>query len=123
MVEVRPDPKPVKREKRPRRTFRFRATREEWAEIIAVKRGPCRVCDRSYVRTSYHHLVPRSLGGDDVADNIAPLCGDGTTGCHERVEARNQVALQLLAASLTEGEYAYVVGKLGEGAMGRLFGV
>lgn len=31
---------------------------------------------------SWHHLVERSLGGDDVAENLVPLGGTGTMYCH-----------------------------------------
>lgn len=129
MVDVRPDPKPATEggigRPKPKHGKRWRkvASRTEWAAIVAAKYGPCRVCTRSYVRVSYHHLVPRSLGGDDVAENIVPLCGDGVTGCHGEIESRLPVAGKLLAANLTDGEYAYCVAKLGEGAMQRLFGV
>lgn len=59
------------------------------------------------------------MGGDDVADNLVPL----RQACHDRVTRRDSGALRDLASNLTDAEYAYVVGKLGEGAMGRLFGV
>ncbi|HSE45683.1 MAG TPA: HNH endonuclease signature motif containing protein [Gemmatimonadales bacterium] len=35
---------------------------------------------------SIHHILPRGQGGDDVWENLAPLCGDGTTGCHGGIE-------------------------------------
>jgi hypothetical protein len=54
-------------------------------------------------------MVPRSLGGDDVADNLVPLCGTGTTGCHGLVEARNPVACGMLRDSLSVLELQYVV--------------
>lgn len=106
-----------------RRTARRRATRQEWASIIAAKRGPCRICGRTWVRMNYHHLIPRSLGGHDTEPNIVPLCGSGTEGCHGSVEARAPIALRILASKLTDDEHAHVVGEMGEGAMARLFGV
>lgn len=91
-----------------------------WQAIIAAKRGPCRVCGLGALPHYHmHHLVPRAQGGDDVADNIAPLCA----ACHEAVTRLFPAALALLAESLSDAEYAYVVGKLGEGGMERLFGV
>jgi hypothetical protein len=54
-----------------------------------------------------------------MADNIVPLCLD----CHLAVTLRKPLECRELAESLTDSEYAYVVGKLGEGALGRLFGV
>ena len=47
----------------------------------------------------------------------------GFTGCHGLIEARDRNAMRQLAENLTDAEYAYAVGKLGEGAMHRLFGV
>jgi hypothetical protein len=111
----------------PRRTFRRRAGQDEWVILRGEKLAgrPCRVCGALGARwsRSLHHLVSRSLGGDDVADNLVALCGSGTTGCHGLIEARDGNALRQLAENLTDAEYAYCVGKLGEGAMGRLFGV
>lgn len=66
-----------------------------------------------------HHLVARSALGDDVENNLVPLCQIH----HGLVTQRVPPMLKLLAESLTSAEYAYVVGKLGEGAMQRLFGV
>jgi hypothetical protein len=74
-----------------------------------------------------HHLVSRAQLGDDVAANLVPLCAR----CHERVTEHRPIfigglmvdPLPLVAESLTDAEYAYCVGKLGESAMQRLFGV
>jgi HNH endonuclease len=109
------------------RGFRRRASQAEWVILRGEKLAgrPCRVCGRLGARwnRSLHHLVPRSLGGDDVAANLVAVCGSGTTGCHGLIEARDRNAMRQLAENLTDAEYAYCVGKLGEGAMGRLFGV
>lgn len=108
-----------------RRTARKRATKEEGARIVAAKAGPCRVCvnvrtnGHDYGRIEFHHLVPRSWGGDDIEDNMAPL----HSLCHERVTQRDSGALLALAESVTDAEYAYIIGKLGEGGMERLFRV
>lgn len=67
----------------------------------------------------YHHLVPRDMGGDDVADNIVPLCPTD----HELVTRGNATALYRLRERLTDSERSYILGKLGEGGMERLFGV
>ena len=70
-----PDPKP---------TRRIVASKAEWQAIADAKQGPCRICRRVESNGSVHstielhHLVRRSQGGDDVADNIVPLCG----ACH-----------------------------------------
>lgn len=56
----------------------------------ACERGVCVGC-LEYVgprRLSAHHILGRDLGGDDVAENLVPLCGDGTSGCHGTYENR-----------------------------------
>jgi 5-methylcytosine-specific restriction endonuclease McrA len=127
MPDVRPDPKPVSEggigRKKPPRGWRTRgrkmATREEWTTLRAAKLGPCRICETLVGPMEFHHLVPRSQGGDDVADNLVPLCA----ACHGGVTRRFQPDRFDLAANLTDGEYAYIVGKLGPDALWRLFGV
>lgn len=90
----------------PKRTARHKATKAEWQRIVEAKDGPCRVCGGR--RESFHHLLARSLGGDDVAENLVPLCGDGVRGDHGAVEARNPRACALLGASLTPEERLYL---------------
>lgn len=133
MPDVRPDPKPVteggigrkKPDRGNRRRGRITASRDGWLQLRQAKLGECRVCETltlvrgEAINIELHHLVPRSIGGDDVEDNLVPLC----PVCHGSVTRRNKTALGTLAESLDDAEYAYVVGKLGEGAMGRLFGV
>ena len=127
MVDVRPDPKPVSeggigRTKPPRgwrKRGRKMATREEWAQLRAEKVRECRICETLVGPMELHHLVPRGMGGDDVAANLVPLCA----ACHDCVTRNVPAALADLAEALTDAEYAYVSGKMGEGAMQRLFGV
>ena len=49
----------------------------------------CVIC--AGIDISIHHILSKSSTasgvGDDVWENLAPLCGDGTTGCHGGVEA------------------------------------
>jgi 5-methylcytosine-specific restriction endonuclease McrA len=108
-----------------RRYRRKVASAKQWQRIVAAKIAPCRVCRDPATNGSvhsaiqFHHLVPRDLGGDDTADNIVPLCSD----CHGLATLRNPLVLEVLARHLTDGEYAYIVGKMGETGMERLFGV
>jgi 5-methylcytosine-specific restriction endonuclease McrA len=98
------DPKPAKR---------YRASKKEWKEMRAIFKGkPCSVCGGTW--DSLHHILPRSKGGDDVAVNLAPVCGSGTTGCHGRLEDRDPMARAKLRASLTGPNYAYLHYRLGE---------
>lgn len=126
MTDVRPDPKPVteggigrkKPDRGNRRRGRVTASRDGWLRLREAKLGNCRVClCPDYIEL--HHLVPRSLGGDDVADNLVPLCRE----CHAAITTRSRLESWALASDLTDGEYAYVIDKLGEGALARLFGV
>jgi len=120
-----PFPKASQLARGERRYRRKVASPKQWQAIIEAKRGPCRVCSTfegmGIFREGleYHHLVARSAGGDDVQDNIVPL----HPTCHERVTRGNAEARYLLGDGLTEAERAYVVGKLGESGMERLFGV
>lgn len=100
----------------------YRATIEELAEIRRRKAGPCRVCGS--VMVSMHHLLG-GLWRSDEDDNMIPLCGNGTTGCHGIYTSRmrgvsfdgvtrtwEQVA-SLIRKSLTAEEIAYVTERVG----------
>jgi len=117
-----PDPYPKSKQlaRGERRYRRKVASPKQWAAIRAEKLGPCRVCGFTNERLiQLHHLVPRAQGGDDVAANLVPLGWQ----CRKHVTERDEVTLQRLAEALTDAEYAYVIGKLGENALERLFGV
>jgi 5-methylcytosine-specific restriction endonuclease McrA len=61
---VRPDPRPRKREK---------ASPRDWAALHEHFAGQCCVtCGQPEIEL--HHAVPRSQGGDDVKENLVPLC-------------------------------------------------
>lgn len=57
-----------------------------------LRRGRCPLCGGRLRVFSRAHVVPRSLGGDDVPENAAWLCGDGVRGCHGCLTHRNRVA-------------------------------
>jgi hypothetical protein len=91
---------------------------------VCVAEMRCRLCGkpaRSYVWKGLqyaggltgHHLVSRQQRGDDVDENIVPLCGSGTTGCHGDVEHYRWARLAL-RAQLSEANEAYCVDKKGE---------
>lgn len=98
-----PDPKPRRR---------IIATREQWQQIADEKMGPCRICRRVESngsvqdRIEFHHLVRRSQGGDDVPDNIVPLC----TMCHRQIHDGN-LSFGKMGQLLTESERRYVAEK------------
>lgn len=117
--DARPDPKVKPRgERRYRRKV---AGPKAWAAIRTEKLygQPCRVCCAHLTYRQLHHLVPRSQGGDDVANNLVPLCAT----CHVAITLGEHLEQRELAESLSDAEYAYVIGKLGENALERLFGV
>lgn len=100
MTTVTPDPKPE---------ARHVADREQWERIVFAKAGPCRGCGGA--GESFHHLVPRSLRGDDVEANVVPLCGHGTKGCHGVLENHTggwEEVAHAVRHSLTPLEVAYV---------------
>lgn len=76
--------------------------------------GRCRICRRRTKNLAKHHLVPRSQGGDDVNDNLVPLCDPWEPWCHDKVTKGRPEAVRALRASLTADEVAYIVGKKGE---------
>jgi hypothetical protein len=75
--EVLPDVKPEKRHK---------ATRAEWEYIHQHFAGACCVaCGMAYQHL--HHIAFRKAdSGDDVLENLAPMC----LSCHERFHKRSQ---------------------------------
>jgi 5-methylcytosine-specific restriction endonuclease McrA len=120
-----PFPKSKQLARGERRYRRRVASPKQWAAIRADKLygNYCAIEACANDAETLHHLVPRSMGGDDVADNLVGLCGNGSSGCHGLVTENDPGTLAALAASLRESEVAYVVSKLGESAMQRLFGV
>lgn len=48
--------------------------------------------------TTLHHITPRSQGGGDVQENLAPLCGDGSRGCHGLIESHGNGWRRVAAA-------------------------
>lgn len=93
------DPKPAKR---------IKASRSEWEMIRRAKLDVCRACRYDF-RIELHHLVPRSQAGDDVADNLVPLC----FLCHGLIENRNATTEVALGLKLTRPERNYVIRKKG----------
>lgn len=101
-----------------RRYRRKVASPKQWQAIIAAKGKVCRTC-HTWKNVQYHHIVPRDFGGDDVADNIVPLCGYS----HDGVTQRRQKYVHEFLASLSDAEYAYAVGKAGEDWAERIYGL
>ena len=66
---------------------------------ICLLRNPwCLVCGE--LAGSAHHVIKRGRGGDDVQENLVPLCGDGTRGCHGLIEANDPGTKKLLGEAI-----------------------
>lgn len=99
----RPDPKPRKR---------IREGKTWWQKQQRRKAGRCSLCRRT-TKTSWHHLVERSLGGDDLEVNLIELCGDGTRGCHGDVTMRLRDARARLRRILNAQQIGYIIERKG----------
>lgn len=102
------DPKPATRHKADQKEWK--AIREHFAHACCVACG--------LATESLHHVVPKSQGGDDLVVNLAPLCGDGTRGCHGRLESHadgwERVAGHIRAyVWARESRLRYVIDKIG----------
>jgi hypothetical protein len=119
--DVTPFPKSKQLARGERRYRRKVASPKQWAALWAAKRGPCRVCT-AYSFDSVidpHHLVFREDRGDDVPDNIVPLC----RGCHEALHRRAPAIARLLLSRLSDAEYAYMIDRGGEDYPERAYGI
>lgn len=100
------DPKPAKR---------HRAGEQEWRGIReAFSEERCWVCGERW--TELHHILNRSHSGDDVVENLAPVCAE----CHRRIEARDPQSRSLIRQALMPTNLAYLRRKLGENTEGWL---
>lgn len=82
------------------------------------REGRCRVCHREWP-LQRHHLVPRSLLGDDLEANLVPLC----VYCHDEWEHtphRQRIGAAIRRTLMAE-ELAYVVDQMGEGGLDRYY--
>jgi len=116
----KPDPK------QPRRIV----DREAGKEMILAARN-CFGCNKTVteLRTSglvltRFHLVGKDLGGDDVEDNIVPVCGSGTTGCHGVWENREkgwETVAANVRANMSPRNLAYILRKKNARFLDRYF--
>ena len=111
MTTFSPDPKPAARIVDPMAIRRFR---HNAAPV-------CQLCGRTFPRhwLTVHHIVERSVGGDDVEANFALVCGDGTLECHGAITERRPGARHRLRKTLSEDQVAYVTAKKGEAWLDR----
>jgi hypothetical protein len=106
-----------------KRYRRVVASRKSWEKLRDERLGPCLICRYQGTQQEYgsslHHVVPRGSyrGGDDVAANLVPLCGDGSRGHHGLIESGDTTTRRQLAEAVQKLEpdvYAYAIDKLGE---------
>lgn len=114
---MRAFPKPRKRIVDPRASAAKRAS-DPW----------CRSCRRLgvFVRaTNCHHLLGKGQSGDDVLDNLIPICGHGSAGCHGALHGNPYIhpvggrrtaqdVRRDIGLTLRYPEVAYLVERLGE---------
>ena len=103
------DPQPVSAPRRPTRLVDRTATLRA---CLTYRECPC-----GLPSATGHHVLAKTAGGDDVLENIVPLCGSGTTGCHGAVENEEAAALARLGlhiASRRPDVCLYLLEKLGE---------
>jgi hypothetical protein len=118
--EVTPFPKSVQLARGERRYRRKVAGPKQWQALSAQKMGPCRVCwARRPIFLELHHLVSREDHGDDVADNLVPVCGE----CHDAVTRRVETVSRLLLTRLSDAEYAYMIQRGGEDYPEHAYGI
>ena len=77
-------PKPPKRPRQGKRKNGKRSRIVDPQAIEQARRTYCQVCGRTDQYISVHHLVKRSQGGGDIADNLVALC----ITCHEIAHGR-----------------------------------
>ena len=118
MNEAKPFPKDAQLARAERRYRRKVASPKQWQAIYEAKKGPCRVCFKRGT-IQMHHLVSRQDGGDDVADNIVPICPED----HDALTRRVPAISRLLLGHLSDAEYGYMVERGGTDYLRRAYGI
>lgn len=113
------DPKPPV-VKRPRggRTLRSQIYDPDANKRKLLEERECRIESCGRPAGGCHHLVPKGSPhfGDDVVENLIPLCGSGTTGHHWMIENHDYETRLALGAVLRPEEIAYTLRHLGPDA-------
>lgn len=124
-TDVTPDPKSRSLTRGRRKYRRIVASPKRWQAIMDEKIGPCRVCGSQanngvlHGKIQLHHIVSREDHGDDVPENIVPLCPVD----HTYVTQRDPGACLVLMLSLEDAEYAYMIARGGENYAERAYGL
>jgi hypothetical protein len=86
---------------------------------LAIVQWPSYIARGDEAALPLHHLVSRQDHGDDLADNLVPLCRP----CHDAITRRVPTIARLLLSRLSDAEYAYAVQRGGEDYFERAYGV
>lgn len=114
-----PYPKDAQLARGVRRYRRKVASAKDWQRLHAEKDGPCRVCSCRPAAIHLHHVVTREDRGDDIADNLVPVCAP----CHDALHRRVATICRLLLTRLSDAEYSYAVERGGEAYFERAYGL
>jgi hypothetical protein len=78
------------------------------------------------IATNCHHVLGKAQGGDDVVDNLIPICGSGSAGCHGALHGnpfvsegmrRNSTDVRFaIGRRIRYPEVMYLVERMGEDA-------
>lgn len=87
---------------------RYKAQPNEWQRLREQKLygEKCRACDEP--ATELHHLVPRSLLGDDVEGNLVPLCHHDHMWFEDRAPGWEKIG-SAIRAGMRPAERVYVL--------------
>lgn len=93
-----------------RRYRRVVANAKGWRVLRAAKVGACRCCldpasnGSLHGHVQLHYVVAPHDGGDDVPDNLVPVC----PGCRDDLRVCEPFACRALLASLSAAELGYM---------------
>jgi 5-methylcytosine-specific restriction endonuclease McrA len=111
MPEVTPDPKPVSR---------HRDQKAGKSKMKAERK--CRACRRWVYVPHRHHIVSKGQGGDDVPENLIPICAQCHDDLHHHPGILGRRARAKIRSNLREEELAYVEQKVGLAWLDRFYG-
>lgn len=60
-------------------------TDNEWDELLRLYNYSCLCCGKQEVKLTIDHIIPISLGGKNVIDNIQPLCKTCNSKKHTKI--------------------------------------
>lgn len=107
-----PGGKTWKEDRRERKLTAAATLREVYALVDHRDGGKCRICGRRCSTTAVsfedraerHHVIPRSLGGEDSTHNLATVCWE----CHE--DRHKKGTLKIAGDADERNEMGYLCG-------------